>query len=70
MSHTCNRCGGEELETGQLVGPVGFKPTDSKLLTLRYSQVPVLGVMCRTCGALEFTGNLEALEELKPAESS
>ncbi len=62
----CVRCGSELIATGALHGPrrLSFRPEGTKFLTLETGDVMTKAVMCRQCGMIELTGDVEKLERL------
>jgi ribosomal protein S27AE len=65
-NHKCVRCGGELLASGALYGPrrIAFRPEGTKFLTLETGDVMTKALMCRGCGLIEITGDVEKLERL------
>jgi len=65
-THKCVRCGGELLADGALYGParVSFRPGGTKFLTLETGDVMTKVTMCRGCGMIEITGDVEKLKRL------
>lgn len=64
--HKCVRCGGEAIADGALYGPsrVSFRPEGTKFLTLETGDVMTKVTMCRGCGLIEITGDVEKLKRL------
>ncbi len=64
--HKCVRCGGESIADGALYGPsrVSFRPEGTKFLTLETGDVMTKVTMCRGCGLIEITGDVEKLKRL------
>lgn len=62
----CARCGSEWLAAGALYGPrrMSFRPEGTKFLTLETGEVMTKATMCRTCGLIEFTGDVDKLRRL------
>jgi ribosomal protein S27AE len=62
----CVRCGGELLASGALYAPrrISFRPEGTKFLTLETGDVMTKATMCRECGLVEITGDVEKLERL------
>ena len=65
-THKCVRCGSELLADGALYGPgrVSFRPEGTKFLTLETGDVMTKVTMCRGCGMVEITGDVEKLKRL------
>lgn len=65
-SKVCRRCGGTRLETGHLRERVAtsFQPDKNvPFLSLR-TTVPVSAAMCRDCGLVELTGDVDVARQL------
>ena len=62
----CVRCGSESLAPGALHGPrrISFRPEGTKFLTLETGDVMTKVTMCRECGWIEITGDVEKLRRL------
>jgi hypothetical protein len=62
----CVRCGSEMLAAGALYGPrrMSFRPEGTKFLTLETGDVMTKASMCRECGLIEITGDVEKLQRL------
>lgn len=62
----CVRCGSEMLAAGALYGPrrISFRPEGTKFLTLETGDVMTKASMCRECGLIEITGDVEKLQRL------
>jgi ribosomal protein S27AE len=62
----CVRCGSESLVPGALHGPrrISFRPEGTKFLTLETGDVMTKATMCRECGWIEITGDVEKLRRL------
>ncbi len=62
----CVRCGSEMLAVGGLYGPrrMSFRPEGTKFLTLETGDVLTKASMCRECGLIEITGDVEKLQRL------
>jgi len=62
----CVRCGGELLANGSLYGPprISFRPEGTKFLTLETGDVMTKATMCRACGLVEITGDVDKLQRL------
>jgi len=62
----CVRCGSEMLAAGALYGPrrMSFRPEGTKFLTLETGDVMTKASMCRDCGLIEITGDVEKLQRL------
>lgn len=62
----CVRCGSEILAAGALYGPrrMSFRPEGTKFLTLETGDVMTKASMCRDCGLIEITGDVEKLQRL------
>jgi len=60
----CVRCGGDLLAAGALYGPrrMSFRPEGTKFLTLETGDVLTKASMCRECGLIELTGDVEKLD--------
>ena len=54
------------LATGALYSPVrtSFRPQESKFLTLETGDVMTKATMCRGCGLVEITGDVNKLRRL------
>jgi ribosomal protein S27AE len=63
---TCVKCGGELLAAGALYGPrrMSFRPEGTKFMTLETGDVMTKATMCRDCGWIEITGDVEKLRRL------
>lgn len=63
---TCHRCGGEMMAAGALYSAIrtSFRPQDSKFLTLQTGDVMTKASMCRGCGLIEITGDVNKLRRL------
>ena len=63
---TCYRCGGETHSAGALISAIrtAFRPQDSKFLTLETGDVMTRATMCRGCGLVEITGDVNKLRRL------
>ncbi len=67
MSTTkCVRCGSDLIANGALHGPrrLSFRPEGTKFLTLETGDVMTKAIMCRQCGLIELTGDVEKLDRL------
>jgi hypothetical protein len=66
MTGTCPRCGGDAFAPGALISAVrtSFRPQDSKFLTLETGDVMTKASMCRGCGLVEITGDVNKLKRL------
>jgi hypothetical protein len=66
MAGTCPRCGGDALAPGALISRfrTSFRPQDSKFLTLETGDVMTKASMCRGCGLVEITGDVNKLRRL------
>jgi ribosomal protein S27AE len=66
MAETCSRCGGDVFAAGTLISAVrtSFRPQDSKFLTLETGDVMTKASMCRSCGLIEITGDVNKLKRL------
>jgi len=55
----CLRCGSTNIRPGsfQSTGKVYFRATDTKILTIHTSGVPVDAIGCYDCGHIELTMN-------------
>jgi ribosomal protein S27AE len=64
--HKCVRCGGDSFADGALYGPAraSFRPEGTKFLTLETGDVMTKVAMCRGCGMIEITGDVEKLKRL------
>jgi ribosomal protein S27AE len=62
----CVKCGSELLAAGALHGPrrTSFRPEDAKFLTLETGDVMTKVTMCRECGLIEITGDVDKLRRL------
>lgn len=62
----CVRCGSDLVAAGALYGPrrLSFRPEGTKFLTLETGDVMTKVAMCRECGAIEITGDVEKLRRL------
>ncbi len=62
----CLRCGSELIATGALYGPrrMSFRPEGAKFLTLETAEVMTKATMCRECGLLQITGDINKLQRL------
>jgi ribosomal protein S27AE len=66
MAGTCPRCGGDAFAPGALLSRfrTSFRPQDSKFLTLETGDVMTKASMCRSCGLVEITGDVNKLRRL------
>ena len=66
MAGTCPRCGGDAFAPGALLSRfrTSFRPQDSKFLTLETGDVMTKASMCRGCGLVEITGDVNKLRRL------
>lgn len=66
MDSKCGRCGGDTVEGGALYSPVrtSFRPQESKFMTLATGDVMTKATMCRRCGLIEITGDVNKLKRL------
>jgi hypothetical protein len=62
----CAKCGSEMVASGALYGPrrMTFRPEGTKFLTLETGDVMTKVAMCRQCGFIEITGDMEKLRRL------
>jgi ribosomal protein L37E len=62
----CRRCGSQMLAAGALYGPrrMSFRPEGTKFLTLETGDVMTKTTMCRDCGLIEVTGDVEKLRRI------
>ena len=62
----CVRCGSELIAAGALYGPrrLSFRPEGTKFLTLETGDVMTKVNMCRECGLIEITGDVDKLRRL------
>ena len=62
----CTRCGGETMSVGALYSPVrsSFRPQETKFMTLQTGDVMTKATMCRQCGLIELTGDVNKLKHL------
>jgi len=62
----CVRCGSELRAKGSLYGPrhISFRPEGTKFLTLETGDVMTKALMCRECGLVEITGDVDKLQRL------
>ena len=62
----CVKCGSELVAAGALYGPrrMSFRPEGTKFLTLESGDVMTKATMCRECGFIEMTGDVEKLRRL------
>ena len=62
----CSRCGGEAVAMGALYSGVrtSFRPQDAKFMTLATGDVLTKAAMCRKCGLIEITGDVNKLQRL------
>jgi hypothetical protein len=62
----CVRCGNELVAGGALYGPTraSFRPEGTKFLTLESGDVMTKTNICRECGFVEMTGDVEKLRRL------
>jgi ribosomal protein S27AE len=62
----CVRCGSEFVAAGALYGParLSFRPEGTKFMTLETGDVMTKVQMCRECGLMEITGDVEKLKRL------
>jgi hypothetical protein len=65
-SSKCARCGSELLTAGAIYGPrrISFRPEGTKFLTFETGDVMTKVTMCRECGLIEITGDVEKLQRL------
>jgi hypothetical protein len=64
----CERCGGENLQPGDLTTeffhhPILFRPRNKRLLTLHAGPL-VTAFVCLDCGAVQLTADVEAVQGL------
>jgi hypothetical protein len=59
-------CGSEFVAAGALYGParLSFRPEGTKFMTLETGDVMTKVQMCRECGLMEITGDVEKLKRL------
>lgn len=62
----CARCGSELLAVGAVYGPrrTSFRPEGAKFLTLETGDIMTKATMCRECGLIEITGDVNKLRRL------
>ena len=62
----CVRCGSEVVAAGALYGPtrLSFRPEGTRFMTLETGDVMTKVHMCRECGLIEITGDVEKLKRL------
>lgn len=68
----CSRCGSTRLADGAMMSPTrpSFRPSDAKFLTLETGDVLTKSTMCRECGLIEITGDINKLRRLLTAEEA
>ena len=66
----CVRCGSELIAAGALYGPrrLAFRPEGTRFLTLETGDVMTKVTMCRECGLIDITGDVEKLRRLTTEE--
>jgi len=66
LTTICVRCGSEFVMPGALHGPgrMSFRPEGTKFLTLETGDVMTKVTMCRGCGFIEITGDVDKLRRL------
>jgi len=62
----CARCGSELVAVGALHGPrrTSFRPGGAKFLILETGDIMTKATMCRECGLIEITGDVNKLRRL------
>jgi hypothetical protein len=62
----CLRCCSESIVDGALYSPMrlSFRPDSSKFLTLETGDIMTKAVMCRDCGNIDITGDVNKLQRL------
>lgn len=63
---TCLRCGSEMIAAGALHGPhrASFRPEGAKFFTMETGDVMTKATMCRECGLVQITGDVNKLRRL------
>ena len=62
----CLRCGSDHIADGALYGPsrMALRPDGARFLTLEMGHVMTKAIMCRECGFVEITGDVQKLRRL------
>lgn len=62
----CPRCNGEMLAAGALYSPgrTSFRPEGAKFFTMETGDVMTKATMCRECGSVQITGDVNKLRRL------
>ena len=62
----CLRCGNDLCADGALYAPgrMALRPDGARFLTLEMGHVMTKAVMCRECGFVEITGDVQKLRRL------
>ena len=62
----CLRCGSDLCADGALYAPgrMALRPEGARFLTLEMGHVMTKAVMCRECGFVEITGDVQKLRRL------
>ena len=62
----CMRCGSGLIADGALYGPgrMGLRPEGARFLAMEMGHVMTKATMCRECGFVEITGDVQKLRRL------
>jgi ribosomal protein S27AE len=62
----CGRCGSNMVAEGAMHGPrrTSFRPEAARFLTLETGDIMTKATMCRDCGLIEITGDVDKLRRL------
>ena len=65
----CLKCGADSFVAGALQGArrTSFRPEGAKFLTLETGDIMTKALMCRECGFIEITGDVNKLKRLTAA---
>ena len=62
----CHSCGGEMIAAGALYSPgrASYRPEGAKFFTMETGDVLTKATMCRECGLVQITGDVNKLRRL------
>lgn len=65
-SSKCMRCGSSLIADGALYGPgrMALRPEGARFLAMEMGHVMTKAMMCRECGFVEITGDVQKLQRL------
>ena len=68
----CPSCGGEMIAAGALYSPgrTSFRPEGAKFFTMETGDVMTKATMCRECGLVQITGDVDKLRRLTSGMAS